>query len=79
MREPQPRPLGNRKRNGSRKRKARRLSLERLESRRLLAAEVLLRMALRGDNFDPVAVYAPDYRKRLCTGADAKKPLEATL
>jgi hypothetical protein len=56
-----------------------RFHLTRRSGRLTLSAEDLLRMAVRGEYFEPLAVYAPDYRKRLCTGGDAKKALEATL
>lgn len=53
--------------------------LTRRHGRLTLSAEDLLRKALRGEYFEPLAVYVPDCHKRLCTGADAKKALEATL
>lgn len=56
-----------------------RFQLTRRSGRLTLSAEDLLHMALRHQHFEPVAVYAPDYRKRLQTGEDARTALQVTL
>ena len=53
--------------------------LTRRSGRLTLSAEDLLHMALRHEHFEPVAIYAPDYRKRLQLGDDAGTALRATL
>ncbi len=47
--------------------------------RMTLAAEDLLRMALQGRHFDPVAVYTPDYGDQLSLGAVAETTIRASL
>ena len=56
-----------------------RFQLTRRSGRLTLSAEDLLQMALRHQHFEPIAFYAPNYRKRLQIGENAGTALQATL
>ena len=56
-----------------------RFQLTRRAGRLTLAAEDLIRMALRHQHFDLVAVYCPSHQPAMATGADAAELVRATL
>jgi hypothetical protein len=53
--------------------------LIRRAGRMTLSAEDLLHMALRGEHFEPCAVYIPSETERVVTGSEVSRLLEKTM
>jgi hypothetical protein len=54
-------------------------NLIRRAGRMTLSAEDLLHMALRGEHFEPCALYVPDETERVVTGSEVSRLLEKTM
>jgi hypothetical protein len=56
-----------------------RFKLTRRAGRMTLSAEDLLHMALRGEHFEPCAVYVPGETEKVVTGGQVGRLLEKTM